>query len=705
MTIHDRRSGADPPDGQVRNVVDSATVSGGLVQAHTITGGIHHHHHPAARPVPRQLPPPPHGFVGRLDHLATLDRALPTTGAVVISAAGGIGKTWLALTWAHRNAHRFPDGQLFADLHGFSPTARPADPVDVLGGFLDALGVGPTEQPDEPDRRAALYRSLVADKQVLVVLDNAAAGEQVTPLLPGGDRCAVLVTSRDRLHGLVTRHGARPVRPDVLTDTEAHDLLTTALDTDRAGPADELVRLCGGFPLALGLVAARAATEPHLPLADIAADLRTLGLAALDSADPGAGLPTVLSWSLRRLTEPQRRAFALLGVAPGPDIGLLAAACLTGLSERDTHAVVRALADASLVERLPGGRYGMHDLVRAYAATLADDRTREAALRRVVAFHTHTAHAATAVIFPEQPPLDLTPPAPSEHTPALPDPAAALAWLAAEYPCLLAAQRTAAARHWHETVWWLAHGLLAHHARHGHPRDRITVWQAALDAAAHLTDPITRYIAHRNLSDAHAKLGQHDTASEHLTQAHALTENHPDPLFRAHTHQMLAWSCERQGDLRRAYDHIKQALELFLELGAPWDADALYETGWFAARVGEYDTARDHSNAALARYGTRHPEGRAAVLDNLGYTAHHSGHHREAVEHYRQALDLWRDLGNLHEAADVLDHLGHPHLALGQHERARTAWHEARDLYLRQGRDEDAARVQHHLADPSTGAP
>lgn len=187
--------------------------------------------------VPHQLPAAPRSFTGRGKELSVLTAALETTAeagqtAVIstIGGTGGIGKTWLALTWAYRELHQFPDGQLFADLHGFSPSGQPAHPVDVLGGFLDALGIDRGRQPTHPDRRADLYRSLVADKRMLIVLDNAATTDQVTPLLPGGPHCTVLITSRNHLHGLMVHHGAHPVHLDVLTHTEAHTLLTTALD-------------------------------------------------------------------------------------------------------------------------------------------------------------------------------------------------------------------------------------------------------------------------------------------------------------------------------------------------------------------------------------------------------------------------------------------------------------------------------------------
>jgi DNA-binding SARP family transcriptional activator/Flp pilus assembly protein TadD len=676
--------------------------------------------------VPRQLPAMPAQFVGRrreLDRLNALLCAWPpgeegpapeevtSGGTLLISAiggTGGIGKTWLALHWAHRNLHRFPDGQLFVDLRGFSPTERPAHPTDVLGGFLDALGVGRDRQPTDQDRRAELYRSLVADKRMLVVLDNAVATDQVIPLLPGGHHCTVVVTSRNQLRGLIARHGARPVHLDVLADTEAHILLTGILGPDRVDADDraiaELVESCGRFPLALGLVAARAAADPRSPLRDIVAELHALGLDALDSDDPTASLPAVLSWSLRRLTDRQREVFALLGIAPGPDTGLSAVICLTGLTERDAHAVLQALIDASLVHRTHAGRYAMHDLVRAYATNTAEDlpaAVREAALRRVLDHYTHTAHTADQLLHSHHHPVRLDPPIPGVHLHPLPDAVAAWAWLDTEHACLLAAQHTAATYHWHATVWWLAWSLHTFHYRRGHRHDQLIAWRAAADAAPHLPDPTTHAHANRLLGLAHARLSHHQDAIKHLHHALTLAEHHDDPTEQAHTHNELGMVWAERGDDQQALMHARRALELYRGLDLPmWEARALNGVGWCAAQLGDYDTAREHCQAALVLNRQQHsPDGEAGVLDSLGYIAHRSGRHDEAIEHYTRAVALYRDLGNSYEAADTLETVGHPHAEIGRFDQARAVWREALRLYREQGRHDDATRLERKLDD------
>ncbi|MFC6087652.1 ATP-binding protein [Saccharothrix lopnurensis] len=697
----------------VRNEVTAPAV-GVLAQVGVVHGGLHVHP-PAAVVVPRQLPASPRSFAGRAGPLAELDRACAAEGAAVavsaIGGAGGIGKTWLVLHWAHHNAHRFPDGQLFVNLHGFSPAEDPVTPDAALFGFLTALGVAPRGIPTDLASKSALYRSLVADRRVLVVLDNAATGEQVAPLLPGGASCTVLVTGRTRLASLVDRHGAHHLRLDVLTREEARDLLVRRLGPARpaAEPdaADELIALCGRYPLALSIMARHARAHPSVPLAELAAELRELGLELLDhDTDPAAGLPGVLSWSLRGLTAEQREVFALLGTAPGPDIGLPAATSLTGSSARRTREVLRVLEDASLIERHPRGRYAMHDLIRDCAAASARalaEPARRAALDRVVDFYLHTAHTADRVLSPHRRPIRLDPPTPGTHPHPLPDHPTALAWLDAEHLHVLAAQRTAAAHHRHRTAWRLAWTQQSFHERRGHHHDDLAVWRVAAAAADHL-DPGSRALAHRRLGVAHAHLGQHEEAIEHLGRALTLAAD--DPGEQAHTHNNLARAWALRHDHPRALEHARHAVDLYRALGHPvWEADALNAAGWYAAHLGDHDTAREHCLAALDLNRRHHePAGEAETLDSLGWIAHQTGRHHEAVDHYRRALTLLRDLGATQTAAETLDHLGQAHTALGRHHRARTAWREALRLYRHQGRDADAERVARYLDTRVPGA-
>ena len=674
-----------------------------------------------ARPLtPRQLPAHAPHFIGRAAELAALDDLLDTAidagtdagGTVVISAisgAGGIGKTWLALHWAYQHLDRFPDGQLFVDLRGFAPVGEPMTPATAVRGFLDGLGVAPGRIPAGLDAQVALYRSTLAGKRMVIVLDNAVDAAQITPLLPSSPGCAVLVTSRRYLPSLVTSHHARHIQLGVLTETEARHLLRARLGTDRVesdgeiAAVETLLACCGGFPLALGIVIGRALAHPEFPLSVLAAELSdtTSALGALDDGDAAASLPAVLSWSVRALTSEQIRVFGLVGIAPGPDISLPAAAALTALSTRQARAVLRKLEHASLVQQHLPGRYRMHDLIRRYATDTATPEVREPALRRVMDFYTQTAHTADLRLRPHRPPIRLDPPKPSVHPPPLPDVTAALAWLDIEHPVLLAAQHTAAGQAWHATVWQLAWTLETFQARRGHRHDRLAVWEAALDAAAHLPDPTTRIIAHRTLGHAHANLGYREEAIGHLHQALALATEHHDPDQQIRTHRVLASAWAQRGDDQHALAHATRALDLCRTLDQPvWEADALNHVGWYAARLGQYDTARTHCEAALTLHQRHHnADGEASTLDSLGYVAHHTGEHRQAIDYYQRALTMLRTLGNSSEAANTLDRLGHPHVALGEYEEARVVWQEALELYQQQGLDDDLARVQRQLDD------
>jgi DNA-binding SARP family transcriptional activator len=665
--------------------------------------------------VPRQLPAPTGHFVGRTDELRHLGARLDAaSGAplMVISAIGGtagIGKTTLAVHWGHRHADRFPDGQLYVNLRGFDPSDIPMPPVAAVRGFLTALGVPPEHVPADPDEQVALYRSLLADRRMLVVLDNARDAEQVRPLLPGTPDCQVLVTSRNQLASLVALDGAVPLTLDLLAHDEARDLLIGRLGPKRVeqdgAVVDELIESCARLPLALTIAAAHAALHPTRSLATLVGELRDAHrrLDTLTTGEAAADVRAVFSWSYRTLTPAAARLFRLLGLHPGPDISFPATASLTALDPDHTRRALAELTRAHLATEHAPGRYTLHDLLRAYAADQAhthDSQTeRHDALRRVVDFYLHTAYTADRLLDPHRAPIRLDPPTPGTHTHPLPDVPAAMTWFDAEHPNLLAIHQAAITHAWHPTVWQLAWALSNFHGRRGHRHDRLAVWRAALDAAEHLPDPTIRIRAHRFLGRAYADLGRHKEATGHLHQALALAEEHHDTHQQAHTHRTLALAWERRGDDRQALEHATRARDLCRTLDQPvWQADTLNLVGWCAARLGDYDAARAHCRAALALYRRHHdPEGEASTLDSLGYIDHHTRHHSQAINHYQQSLTLYHDLGNTYESANTLDKLGHPHAALGQRQKARTVWQQALQLYRQQGRDQDAHRVQQQL--------
>jgi tetratricopeptide (TPR) repeat protein len=677
-------------------------------------------------PVPRQLPAPPRMFTGRATELARLDAILdgqPDTGGTVtiyaIGGTGGIGKTWLALHWAHAHLDRFPDGQLHVDLRGFDPAGQPVPLVTAVRGFLDSLGVDPATIPIDPDAQVGLYRSLVAGKRMVIVLDNARDTDQVRPLLPGSPTCTVLVTSRHRLGGLVTAHGAHCVDLDVIPEHEARHLLTRHLGHDRVAAEpealDALVACCAGLPLALGIVAARATRHPGFPLAVLADELRDQSgrLDALDPGDPRATLRTVLSWSHHALSDAAEVAFSLLSLAPGPDIGLPAAAGLLARSPGTTRTLLNELENACLVQQHTPGRYRMHDLVRLYATEYATRQhspaERDTALRRALDFYLHTAHAADRLVDSRRPAVRLEAPAPATQPHELDDMPAAMAWFEAEHANLVAAQHAAVDHAWQPSAWQLAWVLTTFHARRGHRQDDLSAWRIAVAAAAHLPDHTADVRAHRYLGRAYAELDRHEDAGRHLRQALALAERHHDVAEQALAHHQLARAWERREDNRRALEHATRALELCRTLGRPaWEANALNGVGWLTSRLGDYDSARAHCLAALTLHRQHHnTSGEADTLDSLGHIDHHTGHHDRAIDHYRRALTLFQHLGNTYESAATLDRLGHPYVALGRHEQARVVWREAAELYGMHGRDSDADHVQQRLEslDEDAGRP
>ncbi|RKT56730.1 AfsR/SARP family transcriptional regulator [Saccharothrix australiensis] len=664
-------------------------------------------------PVPRQLPAAPRLFTGRTAELAALTELLGgpehPAGTVVIGGAGGIGKTWLALHWAYRNLDLFPDGQLHVNLRGFDPSGEPVTPAAAVRGFLDALGVAQAAVPADLDGRVGLYRSLVADKRLLVVLDNAADTAQVTPLLPGGTTATVLITSRRRLTGLVTAHCARLLPLRVLDDAEARRLLAGHLGEDRLAAEPEavaeLLDRCAGMPLALGIIAARAHCHPDFPLAALAEEFHdhAARLDALDTGHTDVNLRAVVSWSYRTLAREPATVFGLLGLAPGSDIGEPAAAGVSALPAAAARTALQELENAHLVDQHTPGRYRMHDLVRLCAADQArrdlPDEARTAALRRLADFYLHTAYRAERLLEPHRPPIALDEPAPGCHPLPLDHEGAAVAWLTVEYPNVLAVQQLAVEHGWHATAWGVAWSLYTFQRRHGYQLDALAVWQAALAAAERLDDPVVESTTHRAIGSAYSDVDRHREARSHLLRALAVAEEHDDLFGQAHAHHLLASALEEMGSIREALAHSTRSVDLFRAADLPvWEAWGLGHVGWCRALLGELPQARVDCEAALdlaRRHGDR--EGESLVLDTLGYIAHHAGRYHEALDHYRRAVALLREVDNPFNEAEAAERLGDTHHALGEPEQATEAWRHALRLYQAQQRASQVERLQRQL--------
>ncbi len=647
------------------------------------------------RTIPAQLPADVRSFTGRTAELARLDElsaraaAADTTGAAiaVLSGTAGVGKTALAVHWAQRTRHRFPDGQLYVDLRGFDEGSSPVLPSEAVRRFLDAFEVPPHQVPHSFEAQVGLYRSLIAGRRVLVVLDNARDAEQARPLLPGAPGCLAVVTSRNRLSGLVAET-AHPVAVDLLTTDEARELLTRRLGADRVarepGAVDEIITACARLPLALAVVAARAASHPTFGLAALAAELHAAwgSLDTFAGTDPATDARAVFSWSYRQLSPAAARLFRLLGLHPGPDVAVPAAASLAALTSSQVRPLLAELSDAHLVAEHVPGRYTAHDLLRAYAAEQARDADAhdpcDAAVHRLLDHYVHTASAAARLLAPIRDPLPLAPPASGVRAEDLADQAQALAWFTAEHAVLLAVIDRTARTGEDLHTWQLASTLIDFLDWRGHWHDAVNTLGAALEAALRLGDPDKEALVHYLIAGPYIHLDRTADADTHLALALEQYRRSGDQAGQAHIHSAYSFVCEREGRLRDALEHTKLAGDLYRAAGhKQGQARALNNLGWDHAQLGDPAQSLVYCQQALHAYEELGSNlGQARTWDSLGYAHQHLGHHTEAISCYRRALELFRDLGNRWEEAVVLTHFGDAYDAAGDLESADTAWRE-----------------------------
>ncbi|HEV2371738.1 MAG TPA: BTAD domain-containing putative transcriptional regulator, partial [Streptosporangiaceae bacterium] len=616
-----------------------------------------------AMPVPRELPADVAAFTGRTAELAELDRLLATgtepadrgvrrvPSPLVISTIGGtagVGKTALAVHWAHRVADHFPDGQLYVNLRGYDP-GQPMTASDVLAGFLPALGLEARDIPVETEQRSACYRSLLAGRRVLVVLDNASDAEQVRPLLPGTPACAVIVTSRDSLAGLVARDGARRIDLDLLPLRDAVELLRTLIGdrVDADDPAAAaLATQCALLPLALRVVAELAAARPATPLSELASELAD-HQRRLDMLDAGGDLRSaaraVFSWSYQRLGNATARAFRLLALHPGPGFDAYAVAALTGTTLSSANQVLDTLSRAYLVRVVGPGRYGMHDLLRDYARHLTtthdNDVERQDAQTRLFDHYLHAAAAAMDTLFPAERHLRPRIPASANPVPPVSDPDAAQAWLDGECANLTM--------------------IAAHAAGNGWPSH-----------ATRLATTVGRY------------LGVGDRYAEFLTLhacARRAGRRSGDRGAEGTALIGLGIVAQRQGRVEEAVRQLRQARTLCHDAGDRYgEYRALGNLGMVTFHHGDYEESADYFQQALAlsrKLSDR--AGESKVLAHLGDLDLHQGRYEQATQHLRRSLYLSRETGYLQVAPIALATLGAVSLRLGHSKQATGHLHRA----------------------------
>lgn len=664
--------------------------------------------------VPRQLPQGARGFVGRVNELKALTELLSQPegagGTVVITAiagTAGVGKTTLAVRWAHGVAESFPDGQLFVNLRGYDPD-RPVMAADALAGFLRVLGGPGQDVPAEVDERAARYRSLLAGRRVLVVLDNAKDPDQVRALLPATPGCLAVVTSRDSLAGLVAREGAMRVDLDLLPLADAitllRELIGGRVDAEPHAAA-ALAAQCARLPLALRVAAELAAARTDVPLSGLVDELadqkRRLDL--LDAGgDPRTAVRAVLSWSYQQLSDQAARMFRLLGVHPGPDISPAAAASLVGIPLGQSRALLRELIRSHLLTEHVAGRFAFHDVLRAYAAERAADLDNDAgrrdAIHRALDHYLHTVSAADRLLYPSRRPVRLAARQPGVTLAEFSTECQALAWLDADHHVLVAAVRLAANHGFDRHAWQLSYTLQTFFDRRSHWRDWAATQHIALDAARRIGTLNAQAEAHRGIANAQIRLDRTGEALAHLRQGLRLADQAGDTDSRGRLHQDISRALVQQGRYYAALRHARHALRIARRAGHQvLQAEALNDLGWNLAMLGQYEQALGYCQQALTLHrqlGNKHAE--PFTLDSVAYAHRHLGHYSEAAACYRQAVELYADLGFRYQLAETLNYAGDAYQAGGDLSAARHAW--IRALAILDGlRHPDAGHVRAKL--------
>ena len=658
------------------------------------------------RPIPAELPSAVAGFVGRTRELAALDQILADRerGSVtlaVLTGTAGVGKSSLAVTWAHRVAHQFPDGQLYASLRGFDSERAPLSPSEALTSLLKTLGVAADAIPVDLDDRAALYRSLLADRRVLVLLDNAKDSEQVRPLLPGSSESLVVVTSRRRLDGLVVRSGARVLPLETLPTETALELLdragTPGLLSSEPDAARELAALCGGLPLALRIAAARLAVNPGGAVADLVEELtdERNRLHGLDIEDADTSVRRAFDISYRSLHPTHASTFRLLGMVPGHTFTSHAVAALCGTDPTTARRRLRALALAHLVTEPEPDRFGMHDLLRLYARDLVNApgerqsiaRSREddaAAFRRLLQHYLVVADHARRFLRPARDELDF---AAKDHTttprPSIECRSEALAWFDAEWPNLVATVREANLQALHEFAWPLVRLQFNYLMVRCPWEDWIQIYTDGLASARAVGDPQGKVLMSAGLGVAYSRSGRTGVALSHYAESYRGAVSTGDPSWLAMAQVNMGSVLFRMGRYAEAQVHCRDALRTYRTLGDRYrEAGALNNLAQVEQVNGLREEALAHLREAEVMYREADDlETLAVVLNNCGEVSLELGRISDGERYHHEALEVAQRCGSAMRQAAAYLGLGDAAEMRGDHSVARTRWETALAIF------------------------
>ena len=627
---------------QGRDNVVSGTAHGPVVQAGSI-GQVHFHDQRPEPPVPYQLPPSPRLFTSRGRELEALNGWLRENEGhplvVVVSGAGGVGKTSLALRWLHDTRSEFPDGQLYVDLAARTGD-EPMTPDEVLEWFLLALGVPAVEIPWGLPRRQATFRSLTADRSISILLDNAVSAAQVRPLLPTSARSAVVVTSRWRLGGLAV-DGTRFVEVESFDEDSSLELLERTVGkrvTSEPDAARELAHLCAGLPIALSVIGARLSTHPRRSLSKEVGSLRAERFGTL-ALDDGVSVEAVFDVSYLELSQGHARAYRLCALHPGPSFGVEAAAAAVGESPEDVEPVLSDLVEKNLLSEVGDERFRYHDLLRLHARRHAEWDSAadgDAAVRRMVEWYLDRAVAADLAVVPDRPRVG---PRYESASTAFDHVAAALDWLEAERANLVMTIREAADREWHELAWQVAETLFGFFLHRHHFNDWISAFETGAEAARLDRNAVAESRLRMQLAIGYLNVGRQAEASGAASRALELA-------YQANDSASVATALRQLGRISRNRDSPEEAL------------------GYFRRSL--------EVESALGRR-----RGEALAQRRIGEALTDLERHEEAVTAFAAAAAIMEELGRLLELARIRTVAAVPALALGRVDDAADLLHSA----------------------------